>query len=102
MYLYEKLIRNALEQDNGPTYRELARQIGTQTTTLYDWLDADKKPHLKNLIVLAAWAKLPLFTMLIETDLTTPDEQIALNLSKLTNTQKQQILEQIQQLTSDT
>ena len=98
MYLYERLIRTVLESDNGPSIRQLGKDIGVPAVTLHDWLNLDKKPHLKNLIRLSEYFKLPLASMLIDTENNNSlIERIVILANSLTPDQQQQIVNQMEQ-----
>lgn len=87
MYLYEQLLRDALTT---LTTRELGAEINVPSSTINDWIILGKKPRLGTLEKIAEWAKLPVASMLLETNDSGHTQTILNLIGKLTPDQRQQ------------
>lgn len=97
MYYYEKKLRDTLDAENGPTLRQLGKALEVPAVTLHDWLHLGKKPHLKNLIKLAEYFKIPLPAMLVDIETNSNLlERVIILATTLTPDQQQQIVNQIE------
>lgn len=99
MYFYEKLLRMTIDSTD-LSQRDIARAIGVPATTLNEWLLSGVKPHVKNLIRLSEWSKVPLPALLVDTE--TPDaldERMIILAAYLTEEQKAQIVKEMELMT---
>ena len=99
MYFYEKLLRDTLENTE-LSQREIARATGIPPTTLNEWLLSGVKPHVKNLIRLSEWSGYPVPALLVDTE-NNLAERIILLMHYLSDDQKQQIVNQMEQMIPD-
>ena len=89
MLMYEHLIREALKTQ---TVRELSLDIDLPSQTINDWTVLNKYPRIASLTKVAAWAELPLWAMLINTE-GNPADMLAEQIIRLTSDQQANLLQ---------
>ena len=97
MKRYQKLIVNAAAESG---YTPLAREIGVPSTSVHEWATQPyKTPHYKSLEKIAAYFKVPIPTLLMETsDQQNYDDEIVEALFSLTDEQKSRVSDLIRSM----
>ncbi len=97
MKRYQQLIQTAAEETG---FANLSRVIGAPTSSIHEWATFPAKvPAYKSLEKLAAYFKIPLPALLMETgSKRTPEDDIIEALHRLTIKQKQDVADYIKTL----